>query len=54
MNIYKRKFQYTVKDLRYFFVKKSDLFEKAEKKKLIYIRNAYNDKKVTKLIDNFT
>lgn len=38
------KFKLSSKDLEYFFVKKSDIFEKATKEQLEYIRSCYQDR----------
>lgn len=39
--IFKDKFKFGLSDLEYFFVKKSDIFEKATKEQLSYIKNLY-------------
>jgi len=39
--IFKQKFQLRPKDLRYFFVKKSDIFKNAKKQEIEYIRNCH-------------
>ena len=44
-SVFKNKYQLTMKDLEYFFVKKSDFFKKATKKEINYIKNCYPKEK---------
>jgi len=53
--IYTQRFQFSLEDLRYFFVEKSDILEKAKQWQKEYIRSAYGltQKEFNNLLKNF-
>lgn len=49
---FENKFKLTVKDIKYFFVEKSDIFKKATKKQLEYVKRCYYGDQVNMLMKN--
>jgi len=50
--LFKGKVKLSPKDLKYLFVEKSDIFEKATKKQLEFIKRSYRNKAVDRIIDD--
>lgn len=48
--LFQNKISLSLKDLRYFFVKKSDIFKKAKKEQIEYIRSLYGREEFDKVI----